>query len=551
MRFSFKQHVFLTSPYFKGNISLLLFLILSFFAMLGLQLLDAPTLSDDIIYRFAWQENESSTPQQIKNISDLIHSQWIHYNVTNGRWVVHSIAQAFFAFTPPVVYQCINAILFALMLYLVNLLIINNKNTLFSVITMCFMLFIVIGDIKTTFLWSMGTFNYLWVCVATLAFLLYLRHIRNSDSYIHWILSPFTLLVGCSHEAISLPLSITLLFYTIFEIRKEKLYPRFLYIFWYIIGTAMCLLSPGIWERADGNILLINRLISGAINIVFNLKITWLLVITLIVIYRSQVFKAIWQNRYYYLCLFLALGIIVICGTNLERVVFYSDFIAVLLLIQLLKDKLSLCWQKRLMVLFSVVLLMYYVPAMIVRYENYKNYCYLEEQMNEDNKEVISVPYPASENSSLLHFFYHRFVNSIAEFGFYCCYMGFNASDINIRLAAALHGKPQLVFLPEDVIQRIESDSTAYKNYDLDNHGQLYIWQLKQDKQVSKVIFHLKPEDLSSLNIFQRLLAYKEDSYELDDNFHYSVVHINGRPYLVFTRPTTNIYRRIQSISFL
>ena len=176
--------------------------------MLGLQLLDAPTLSDDIIYRFAWQENESSTPQQIKNISDLIHSQWIHYNVTNGRWVVHSIAQAFFAFTPPVVYQCINAILFALMLYLVNLLIINNKNTLFSVITMCFMLFIVMGDINTTFLWSMGTFNYLWVCVATLAFLLYLRHIRNSDSYIHWILSPFTLLVGCSHEAISLPLSI-------------------------------------------------------------------------------------------------------------------------------------------------------------------------------------------------------------------------------------------------------------------------------------------------------------------------------------------------------
>ena len=55
--------------------------------MLGLQLLDAPTLSDDIIYRFVWQENESSTPQQIKNISDLIHSQWIHYNVTNGRWV--------------------------------------------------------------------------------------------------------------------------------------------------------------------------------------------------------------------------------------------------------------------------------------------------------------------------------------------------------------------------------------------------------------------------------------------------------------------------------
>jgi len=37
MRFSFKQHVFLTSPYFKGNISLLLFLIL-FFLLLRLLL---------------------------------------------------------------------------------------------------------------------------------------------------------------------------------------------------------------------------------------------------------------------------------------------------------------------------------------------------------------------------------------------------------------------------------------------------------------------------------------------------------------------------------
>ena len=119
-----------------------------------------------------------------------------------------------------------------------------------------------------------------------------------------------------------------------------------------------------------------------------------------------------------------------------------------------------------------------------------------------------------------------------------------------MRAAAAMYGKPQLVFLPEDVVQRITTDSTAYQHYELDEHQQLYIWQLEDNKPVSKVIFHLKPEDITSLSLPQRLVAYKDNDYVLDDDFRYSVVHIAGRHYLVFTKPTTNIYRRIDSIEY-
>ena len=111
-----------------------------------------------------------------------------------------------------------------------------------------------------------------------------------------------------------------------------------------------------------------------------------------------------------------------------------------------------------------------------------------------------------------------------------------------------MYGKQQLVFLPEDVVQRIMTDSTAYQHYELDEHQQLYVWQLEDDKPVSKVIFHLKPEDIASLSLPQRMVAYQGDTYELDDNFHYDVVTVCNRHYLVFTRPTTNIYRRIERI---
>ena len=257
-----------------------LFFIVMTIAMLGLQLLDVPTLSDDMLYRFVWQQDESAPARLIKNIGDLITSQWAHYQIVNGRWVVHGLAQAFLSFFPPVIYQSCNAVLFSLMLWLASKLMVGKEHRLFCMAVMCFLLFVVFADIKTTMLWSMGTFNYLWVTVWTLAFLLYLRRIHHSKSPIHWLLSPFALLIGCGHEALSLPLSITLVVYAVFELRRKEFYPIGLYIVWYVIGTILCLLSPGILGRADGDITLLNRMISGAINVVLNLKVTWLLVIT-------------------------------------------------------------------------------------------------------------------------------------------------------------------------------------------------------------------------------------------------------------------------------
>ena len=171
----------------------------------------------------------------------------------------------------------------------------------------------------------------------------------------------------------------------------------------------------------------------------------------------------------------------------------------------------------------------------------------MEQQMKEPGRELIAVQLPQEGQNAVMDYFRQHYVNSSVEFGFYCVYMAFDATDNNLRCAAKLYNKPSLTFLPADVVSRIEQDSTAYTSYEKDNHNDLYIWRLPDNRPVRSVRFILNEENLSALHFWQRLMVYEGDVYELDD-FHYEMVQVSERPYLVFTCPTSNISRRIKDI---
>ena len=519
-----------------------------------MQFLDSSTLSDDLVYKFVFQEDESSPLQLVKSLSDLLHSQWVHYHIVNGRWATHTLAQIFLCFASPILYQAISALLFTLLLFLGSHLMVRQNHLLFGSVIICCMLFVLSTGFKTTMLWSLGTFNYLWTTAFTLLFLLYLRLIHNCKRWpIHCLISPLSVFVGSMHEALSLPLSITFLAYITFNYKNVIFQPVILYFLWYIIGMSTCIFSPAMWERLGGDITIFDRIISGAINIFFNVKIGWLLLLTLLFLFKKNkklFIQKIYQYRYVYLCLMLCIGIIMVCGSNDERVAFFSDFIALLLLIDLWSELISRKWQKYLMIICSVIMFIFYIPAIIVRAENKEITAYIEHQMMESGKELISVRQAHRGNSHILDFFRDRYVNPFVEFSNYCYYTAFNSQDVNVRQAAKLYGKKKLFFLPEDILQKIYNDSNAYTDYGLDLNRQLYVWKLPNHQKIDKVVFHLKPEDISALWPHQRLLAYRDDTFELADHSNYSVVNISNQYYLVFTRPTTNIYRRIDSITY-
>lgn len=529
--------------------SYIIFLLLSGFAMLLLNLMDVPTLSDDMVYRFMWNADIQDEIRAIGGIGDLFSSQWTHYFNVNGRLPVHLFAQIFLIFIPPIVLHIINTVLFMVMIHLCTLLI-GHKNRLFVASMVAFMLFVVINGFRTTMLWSLGTFNYLWVLVAALALLLWLRKIKEQQlSKRDWLLSPLVLFVGWSHEGLSIPMAAAIVYY-LFVNRKRLHGAITLYLLWFLVGTMLCVLSPGIVSRSTDGITLMNRMMSAAINCLTNVRVLWLLLISLLVLWkRDKPFLRLHfkENIYIYVALSVSFVITLFCGTSLERVGFFTDFISMLLLLKVLSAKIASLWQRRLIVVACVLMVICFVLAYVVRQENRDMWQNMEQQMKEPGRELIAVQLPQEGQNAVMDYFRQHYVNSSVEFGFYCVYMAFDATDNNLRCAAKLYNKPSLTFLPADVVSRIEQDSTAYTSYEKDNHNDLYIWRLPDNRPVRSVRFILNEENLSALHFWQRLMVYEGDVYELDD-FHYEMVQVSERPYLVFTCPTSNISRRIKDI---
>ena len=529
--------------------SYIIFLLLTGFAMLLLNLMDMPTLSDDMVYRFMWNADPQDEVKAIGSLGDLLHSQWTHYFTVNGRFPVHLLAQAFLAFVPSIVLQIINTLLFLMLIHLC-ILFIGHKNRLFVAAMVVFLLFVVINGFRTTMVWGLGTFNYLWVLVGVLALLLWLRKIKEQSlSRRDWLLSPLALFAGWSHEALSLPLAMAIVCF-LFVNRKSLRRALTPYLLWFLVGTALCFLSPGVIGRSTEGVTLMSRMISAAMNCLFNIRVLWLLLIFLLVWWRRDrlfVRQHLQENAYSYVALSVSFAITLLCGTSLERVAFFTDFIAMLLLLRLLCVKISILWQRRLIAIACALMLVCYVPAYIVRQENCDMWQDMEQQMQEPGRELISVQLPQKGQNAVMDYFRQHYVNPSAEFGFYCVYMGFDATDVNMRCAAKLYGKPSLTFLPADVVSRIEADSTAFSIYEPDENNTLFVWRMKDSRPVQSVRFILNEENLSALHFWQRLMVYDGDSYELDD-FNFETVEVCGNPYLVFTRPTTNIARRIKEI---
>ncbi len=562
----------------KANNGYVMFLIIVGLAMLGLNMLDVPTLNDDMIYRFFWSADERAPVQTIDNLGDLVRSQVVHYNTVNGRFVVHTLAQFFLVFVPPLVLQLVNSLLFVVMVHFMVLWVTGGRKSSEAAVSQsvaalpiavasCFLLFIVFQGFRTTMVWSLGSFNYLWVTVMVLALLLWMRQrqrcadvgrIERTD----WLLSPLAFFAGCSHESMALPVAVAMVVFCLSgrtarrssEKVKRAVVP---YMLWFVAGMAVCLLSPGIISRSGDSVSLQARLLSGVVNYVFNIRVLWLLLLSLFLLWRrdkEMVKRHLRDNRFAYCALLTSAAIVFVCGTNLERVGFYTDLMSMLLLLRLLfTGDLSAVttsgrWRQWTVAGGCLLMAVFYVPAYLVRAENMKVWQCVEQQMREPGRELVSV-----ELTEVDSYFSSHYAMPSVSFGFYSSYMAFDANDINLRCLARLYDKERVCLLPADVVGRIESDSTAYSTYELDKSGTLYVWKMEESLPhdgsggVRGVTFVLGDEDPSTLLPHQRLLAYHDDEYELDD-FHFEVVTVCGRDYLVFTRPTTNIYRRIKDV---
>ena len=211
--------------------------------MLGLNWMTVPTLSDDILYRFEWQKSEAVDWPRMEHLSQLIESQMNHYLIVNGRAVVHTIGQLLLNFVPLHVLHTINALMAVALLWLsVKVSGIRHEKRWMAAAWLFGLLFLVIKGFHGAMLWSIGTFNYLWVLVATCLFVLYINRVKDSPiNVLSLLMLPVAVMVGWSHEALSLPLSVAMTVYMVRN-RNNMVHSALLPVFLgYMLGTVLCL----------------------------------------------------------------------------------------------------------------------------------------------------------------------------------------------------------------------------------------------------------------------------------------------------------------------
>ena len=120
---------------------------------------------------------------------------------------------------------------------------------------------------------------------------------------------------------------------------------------------------------------------------------------------------------------------------------------------------------------------------------------------------------------------------------------------MNNRCAAVLHHRDSVVFIPEDVMQKIHHDSKAYDDFEQDEHKELFVKRIDDNRHFQHIIIKLN-EEVKESWLYKRLLSYPSNEYEVEQE-QFNVLDIEGKRYVIFTKPTTNIYRRIKTIELL
>ena len=112
-----------------------------------------PTMSDDVMYRFVWQQEWQYPFQRIGSLSDVVESQIIHYYHVNGRTVTHSIAQIMLNLVPENIGKIVNTAMFLLLIWSVAILVAKDKKQRPDVAILSFgMIFLLMSGFCSAFI---------------------------------------------------------------------------------------------------------------------------------------------------------------------------------------------------------------------------------------------------------------------------------------------------------------------------------------------------------------------------------------------------------------
>lgn len=378
-----------------------IFLVLIFASMLILNFL-TPLLADDYSYGL------NLNGKRISSIMDIFDYQVWHYFNWGGRTIAHTLAQTFLIFSKAI-FNVLNSFIYTVLIYLIYLhgkLNRKNKDCPYILLLIHLVLWFTIPVFGQSFIWLIGSCNYLWTTVIILYFLwLYRKNSLSEKWYNLLLMFILGLLAGWTNENTSAGLIVILVFSLIInkvETKKIELSKTRLFgIIGTLIGFVIMICAPGNYIRSaefKDDTFIIIKIIKRALDITNNLEnIVLPLLIVIIILISLKVYhkKKIEKELYtFILGGFAAIYAMVLSPTFPERawtgaIIFFV--IAIVMLIYDL-DTINRLY-KFILVDFCIILSIIYVGQYIntARDINYLRRTWNDriDIINESNKDKI------------------------------------------------------------------------------------------------------------------------------------------------------------------
>lgn len=361
-----------------------------------------PLLADD--YSYGLNLNE----KRIASIMDIFDYQVWHYFNWGGRTVAHTLAQILLVF-PKAVFNILNSFTYTALIYLIYLhgcFNKDNKDNSYMLLLIHFILWFIIPVFGQSFIWLVGSCNYLWTTVIILYFLwLYRRNTLSEKWYNLLFMFILGLLAGWTNENTSAGLIVILVFSLIinkvetkkFELSKTRLFG----IIGTLAGFIIMICAPGNYIRSaefKDDTFIIIKIIKRTLDITNNLEnIILPLLIVIIILISLKIYhkKKIEKETYtFILGGFAAIYAMVLSPTFPERawtgaIIFFA--IAIVILVYDL-DTINRLY-KFILVDFCIILSIIYVSQYmdLARNINYlrNTWNYRVDVINESDKDKI------------------------------------------------------------------------------------------------------------------------------------------------------------------
>lgn len=478
----------------------------------------SPEYHDDFVYKFMVVGGSVDYSHPISSIRDIFVSQIDHYFTVNGRSIVHFLVQLFTGLLGKQVFNVLNVLVFAAFVWLMRRNLTRQSGIGINgfALAVVLVLTLMLPRIKDTFLWMTGSVNYLWSATGVLLLLLIYERRRQQvvDKSLFWLL-PLAFLLGWTHEGITLPLGISLVYFSLLD-NKTSLHRQGLWMALFFLGGAcMSALAPGTIARsgASGGLSASTmglKVITG-ITVLGKLKVIYLAMLLTIVARlkdRGIVKSVISSNDHLLLAALLSCGIVFLSGLNSTRTAFGLELFAMIYLLRLIGSFVKQCHPLILRycsIALAIGLVAFYALLLRHTIPSWQESQRLITQITQSRGGIIGThEHPAGIFSS--------YVCTMLSPDSTVNAVNYNPKSWPASIAATYHCD-SLVFLPQVFLDDLKNHSGKYEQLDLNTPLEFFAQRIDDDEVIEEVQYQLSPPDYSILPFFFRPIARKMKSY--------------------------------------